>query len=201
MTHSRRYPDRRRFLPGFTLVEITVVVVIVLVVAAVSMVAFTKIKEQANCAKCAGQMRQIGAAAIMRANENNGRIYTREEIGGSSFRVWEDSLSLCQILAPYLPEKEIWMSPGAHPRLIPYENSYAWSRASGLTDGPVSAVNSPASMVLLWNNHTFTMPSAKDVAEGPGGGPRNANRALHHYPWKGRSALNWLYLDGHVETW
>jgi prepilin-type N-terminal cleavage/methylation domain-containing protein len=185
---------------GFTLIEILVVVVVGLVLAAGSLVAFTKIKEKANCVRCANQMRQIGGAALTRAGDNNGRVYTREEIGNSSFRVWDDSLSLCQLLEPYLGDKQIWMSPGAHPRLVPFENSYAWSRASGITDGPLATVANPGNTVLLWNNHTFTMPSAKNVPEGSNGGPRNANRSLYFYPWKSRTALNWLYLDGRVET-
>jgi prepilin-type N-terminal cleavage/methylation domain-containing protein len=193
-------PMPHRRIDGFTLIEILVVVVVGLVLAAGSLVAFTKIKEKANCVRCAGQMRQIGAAALTRAGDNNGRIYTREEIGNSSYRSYDDSLSLCQLLDPYLSDKEIWMSPGAHPRLAPFENSYAWSRAGNLTDGPLATVANPGNTVLLWNNHTFTMPSAKNVPEGSNGGPRNARSSLYYYPWKSRTALNWLYLDGRVET-
>lgn len=185
---------------GFTLIELLLVVLVGLVLAAGSMMAFTKLKEKANCVKCASQMRQIGAAALTRAGEYHGRIYTRKEIGNSSFRVYEDSLSLCQLLDPYLADKSVWMSPGAHPRLIPFENSYAWSRASGVTENSLAAIANPGNTVLLWNNHTFTMPSARNVPEGSNGGPRNASHAMYHYPWKGRTALNWLYVDGRVET-
>jgi prepilin-type N-terminal cleavage/methylation domain-containing protein/prepilin-type processing-associated H-X9-DG protein len=191
----------RRPARGFTLVELLVGVALVAVLATFAVMGFARILERARCVRCMGQMRQIGVALASRAQDSNGRFYSREDIGNSSYRAWGDPLSLCQVLEPFLNSKDVWMSPGAPKRLHRHENSYAWSRANVITEQPQMSIANPSRTVLLWNNHTFTLPSVNGVPEGSTGGPRNASRAYYHFPWQGGSALNWLYVDGHVETW
>lgn len=60
--------------PGFTLVELFVVVAITAVLATVALVASQNAKIAANRAKCASNMRQLGVGLISYATENNGRL-------------------------------------------------------------------------------------------------------------------------------
>jgi prepilin-type N-terminal cleavage/methylation domain-containing protein len=59
---------------AFTLIELLVVIAIVGILAALAMTGFAKAREAAGIAKSSSQMRQIHQAAMMWANENNGRL-------------------------------------------------------------------------------------------------------------------------------
>jgi type II secretory pathway pseudopilin PulG len=63
--------SNRRSHPGFTLVELLVVITIVIVLAVVVMVSTRRMMEGAHQSKTVGQMRDIGAAVAMWAQEHN----------------------------------------------------------------------------------------------------------------------------------
>lgn len=158
-------------------------------------------KDRALCARDIGQQRNIGAAILARAVDNDGRLYTKDEIGNSSFRVYNDKLSLCQIVLPYLNNKSIWTSPRPHPRTVAYGNSYAWSRATAITNAIVGSTANLNNIILIWNNDAYITPSPMNYPDpGSQGGPTLASAANQKKPWQNGTAKNWLYADGHVET-
>jgi prepilin-type processing-associated H-X9-DG protein len=134
------------------------------------------------------------------AADRNGYLWTREEIGNSSFRAVDDPLGLPFLMKDYLENPEVWWNPAGRPSLREYGNNYAWSRALNLTTRPVYTGTSQASKtILLWDNHTMTLPSVHAVAEPSTGGPRAAPAVFRRFPHRNGKALGWLYLDGHVE--
>lgn len=193
-------PKNTRSPGGFSLVEILVVLGIASVLVVVTCLMTAQAKEKARWLTCMGKMRQIGSAMIARGMENNDQMYTKEDLGNSNYREWRDPLSLCQLLKDYLPDENVWISPGANKRLKPYKNSYAWSLSTNIVGKRMSAVDNPQNTSLLWNNYCYTVPSVYNVSEGTSVGPKPAGKSFYSYPWNRRKAANWIYMDLHVAT-
>lgn len=201
----RRY---RHLATGFTLGETLTIILILSALAILIFQMASRSIERAHHAVDILKMRHIHSAIVARAMENNGIAYTKQETGNSVYRQWDDPMSLCQILSGFLSGEEAWMSPSANSRHRKYRNSYAWSQARKISfdlENPeksqrTTQIDNPATVLTVWNNFCYTLPSGFNRSETNSVGPKPAAANFHHRPWNRRTAVNWFYLDGHVET-
>jgi prepilin-type N-terminal cleavage/methylation domain-containing protein/prepilin-type processing-associated H-X9-DG protein len=87
----KRQTQRRSTAPvptkGFTLVELLVVIGIIALLISILLPSLNRARETANRVKCASNMRQIGQAILLYANDNKG-AYPRTDYAAGSATTW-----------------------------------------------------------------------------------------------------------------
>jgi prepilin-type N-terminal cleavage/methylation domain-containing protein/prepilin-type processing-associated H-X9-DG protein len=84
---TKRGTHRSATEPGFTLVELLVVIGIIALLIAMLLPALNKARESARQVKCMSNMRNLSQAVLMFTNENRGYM---PGMGGTSITYWDD---------------------------------------------------------------------------------------------------------------
>ncbi len=202
-------PDRRR---GFTLVELLTVIAIVAALAAILTPVVGKARASARSTLCMANLRQIGSAMLLYAEENHGRLPAPGEPGGSPADTWIAALHPYTGASfppadgptPYAALNPVFLCPDwgflepatSHP-LASYsmwaegdDTSPDWSRQRAL-----SQIRDPSRSLLLIE-HDETAFAGSTAAWRAGGAYLSAPRA--HGALRHQTFAHYLFADGHV---
>jgi len=94
---------------GFTLIELLVVIAIVAILAAILFPVFSRARENARKTTCVSNLRQLGLALHMYAQDWDGVYPLDKYIGNSDERLWR----LVQPIYPYVRNRHIFYCPSA----------------------------------------------------------------------------------------
>jgi prepilin-type processing-associated H-X9-DG protein len=161
-------------------------------------------RDRANLARCIANLRTQAAGAISFANDRDGMLWSRKEIGFSKYRMLEDPLSPCHLLRAYVGPKT-WLCPAGSKTLNQFGNNYTWTVASQFDTTPVAGIENPSKTLLFWDAYSYSLPTMKGASEdyagdGSSTGPATMKAKFQVKPHEGHSTVNFVYLDGHVET-
>src|SRR5438445_3156976 len=219
MLHSR--PPHR----GFTLIELLVVMAIIVILAAMLFPIFAQAREKARQTTCLANLKQIGTAAQMYAQDYD------ERLPGTELGAGEGEYHWIEMLAPYMKNRDLFNCPSAgmktlcQPNGVTPEFTYNYAmndihdpngRSIGAAFQPLAAITYPSDTLYIVDG----WPVATETAAGayperheigwvpttygaPRGGYHQRDPAVNPYDdGNGRhtGSMNFLAADGHVKT-
>src|SRR5688572_1002307 len=100
--------------PGFTLIELLVVIAIIAILASLLLPALSKAKQKAQMLQCMNNLRNLGRALQLYANDNNDAVPDPSNLAAVGFRVtggngpWNKMWKLTGVFREYRVESAMF---------------------------------------------------------------------------------------------
>jgi prepilin-type N-terminal cleavage/methylation domain-containing protein/prepilin-type processing-associated H-X9-DG protein len=219
MLNSAEHSARSRLRSvssAFTLVELLVVIAIIVVLVALLLPSLANARRSAEMVVCRNNLRQIGFATRMYAEQFNDHYPDSFALGGAFFRRGlgertpgdptskQEKYGIAAVYSDLrlLPPKgDLWLCPSAQPLMQAFQNTYAHALGFAGTSGHRGRQKSEE-VFWVWDNFA-NLPYFTGVRRGKGDPnftlPPNQWQFPHKYARPAqRGAINVLFVDGHV---
>ena len=190
--------ERRRLASGFTLIELLVVVAIIAILASLLLPALANAKDRAQTIRCLNNLKQLGMATLMYAQEHQGAVQIDAPLDPGV--TWGSILSTNQNLRPL----DIFLCPTYAPRR--FTN---WFLTYGVRQDPPSE-NTAGDFGEILQVETITKPVEYLHLVDTTSRGRQGYGAEQYYYFRTDSEkevharhsqrANGLFIDGHVEA-
>jgi prepilin-type N-terminal cleavage/methylation domain-containing protein/prepilin-type processing-associated H-X9-DG protein len=185
----------RHFQRGFTLIELLVVIAVIALLASLLAPALARAKQKGRAIACVNNVRQIGLAAVMFSDDNNGTLPLSEHQGKS----WVASL------IPYGGTKGIYRCPSDENRTRLYSfavNDFLLPPLPGKKDfTKITSIPRPVETAFLPEcAEKYASSDHYHFADPQEGGFSPAAFAAQVAVVRHDRRANYLFVEGHVET-
>jgi prepilin-type N-terminal cleavage/methylation domain-containing protein/prepilin-type processing-associated H-X9-DG protein len=215
--NTRRAPltPVRRGNSGFTLIELLVVIAIIAILAAILFPVFATARGAARKTACLSNLRQIGMANLMYAQDNDDFPVWGGDPPDLNGGAWGGNLDVAnmrpqhEVLMPYMKSREIWRCPadGGFDYCGPYEGTYLPSHPSSYQKWGSSYITRTELILLKKPISSMEAVTVDNQSVGPAGIGLFFDAVGY---WHGSKAFlggstasyrnNVSFLDGHAKS-
>jgi prepilin-type N-terminal cleavage/methylation domain-containing protein/prepilin-type processing-associated H-X9-DG protein len=207
---------------GFTLIELLVVIAIIAILAAILFPVFAQARDKALATTCLSNLKEIGLAAMMYAQDYDETIVPSYTTASALWRSWTGdeytSTYSCwfMLLQPYIKNYDVFTCEAAYDIRGSYSSQHYGCNSAlcrtltsaSRTPYKMAEVSFPANTMLFadsdWSNSSAAYSTNNSyVIYGPQ--PDGASISPPHYIWSGfiparhQGGGNLTYADGHAK--